>query len=280
MVRPAATGLATAFYRLYLLDALTRGPSRPPALLSAIAGERLPFANGAFGRALQSLLEGGHLTPAGGGTIALTALGNAEREEERERWCAVLPAVQRIVGDAPPATPPPVAIAEASPPDYRAAQAAETYLDRVLTTALRERIALARDGGSAFALAIARLDLSHPQAATRRAMLHRAIRATLGGTSALLGGDADAYRYGDAGVAVLAPLSGDACRGERVAALLEVRLDELARGMTGTVRTFSGAHWRVRSAAVTWSNILATSGALLDAAASALDGDPRRSAAA
>ena len=75
MVRPAATGLATAFFRLYLLDALAVGPARPAALLAAIAAERLPFASGAFGRALQSLLEGGYVTPAQSANVALTPLG-------------------------------------------------------------------------------------------------------------------------------------------------------------------------------------------------------------
>ncbi len=272
MTRVAATGLATAFFRLYLLDTLaTAGPARPAALLSAVATQGLPFATGAFSRALQSLLEGGHLTPAPAGAVALTMLGAAERDAERERWAAVIPAAQRLVGDITPAAP--ASIAEAPAPDYRVAQAAETYLDRVLTTALRERIALARDGGTGFSLSLARLDLAHPLAATRRAMLHRAMRATLGGASALLGGDTDAYRYGDAGVAVIAPLAGDPARGERVAALLALRLDELARTMTGAVRSFAGARWRARSGTATWSLDLPTSRAMLDAAAEALDSD-------
>ena len=53
MVRPSASGLATAFYRLYLLESLAAAPARPASMLAAIAGERLPLANGAFGRALQ-----------------------------------------------------------------------------------------------------------------------------------------------------------------------------------------------------------------------------------
>ena len=47
-VRPTATGLATAFFRLYLLESLAAGQARPAALLAAIAAERLPFAAGAF----------------------------------------------------------------------------------------------------------------------------------------------------------------------------------------------------------------------------------------
>ncbi|MDO8562496.1 MAG: hypothetical protein Q7S25_01490 [Candidatus Limnocylindria bacterium] len=270
-MRPAATGLATAFFRLYLLDTLVAGPQRPAAILATVAAERLPLANGAFGRALQSLLEGGHLAPAQQGAVALTPLGAAERVAERERWTAVVPTVLRLLGDLAVRAEPAATVAEDPPPDYRAAQAAEAYLDRVLITAVRERLAIARDGGTPFALALARLDLAHPQTAARRAMLHRAMRATLGGASGLLGGDTDAYRWGEAGVAVLAPLGGDPARGERIAALLELRLDELARTMTASVRAFHGARWRVRSAGLAWTPELPSSGALLRAAADALD---------
>ena len=83
VLRPAATGLATAFFRLYLLDTLAAGPARPATVLAAIAAERLPFANGAFGRALQSLLDGGYVVPAAQACVALTALGAAERMAER-----------------------------------------------------------------------------------------------------------------------------------------------------------------------------------------------------
>ena len=275
MVRAAATGLATAFFRLYLLDALVAGPQRPAAILATVAAERLPLANGAFGRALQSLLEGGHLAPAPQGAVALTPLGAAERIAERERWTAVVPTVLRLLGELA-ARAAPVVVAEEPPPDYRTAQAAEAYLDRVLIAAVRERLAVARDGGTPFALALARLDLAHPQTATRRAMLHRAMRATLGGASGLFGGDADAYRWGEAGVAVLAPLAGDPARGARIAALLELRLDELARSMTASVRSFRDARWRVRSAGSAWTPELPTSGALLRAVADALDAEPAR----
>src|SRR2546429_8784964 len=115
VARPSATGLATAFFRLYLLEPLVSGPARPAALLAAIAAERLPFASGAFGRALQSLIEGGYLAPAAAATVCLTALGAAERTEERERWSAMLPTLRRLLGDAearpfppvPPTAPPP-----------------------------------------------------------------------------------------------------------------------------------------------------------------------------
>src|SRR5260221_695321 len=108
-----ATGLATAFFRFYLLDTLSTGPGRPASILARASAEKLPFATGAFARALQSLLEGGHLTPAPEGTVALTALGAAERMQERERWTAVMPAGMRILGDIAP-RPAPV-IAEPAP---------------------------------------------------------------------------------------------------------------------------------------------------------------------
>src|SRR5438132_11378528 len=102
MVRATATGLATAFFRLYLLEGLAPGPARPAALLAAIAAERLPFAPGAFGRALQSLIEGGYVAPAAAASVCLTSLGAAERTCEGERWSAMLPTLVRLRGDAEP----------------------------------------------------------------------------------------------------------------------------------------------------------------------------------
>src|SRR5207244_12937731 len=137
MVRPAATGLATAFFRLYLLDALAVGPARPAALLAAIAAERLPFASGAFGRALQSLIEGGYLAPAAAATVCLTALGAAERTAERERWSTMLPTLVRLLGNTEP-RPFPI-VAEVPPPRER--PVADAYLDRVLVGSARLRSA-------------------------------------------------------------------------------------------------------------------------------------------
>ncbi|MBM4420227.1 MAG: hypothetical protein FJ034_01290, partial [Chloroflexi bacterium] len=78
MVRPASSGLATAFFRLYLLEALAaHGPARPAALLASVSSQGLPLAAGAFGRALQSLLESGHVAPGDRGAVSLTAAGNA-----------------------------------------------------------------------------------------------------------------------------------------------------------------------------------------------------------
>ena len=272
MVRPAATGLATAFYRLYLLEALAAEPARPQALLGRVAAERLPLSSGGFSRALQSLLEGGYLVPAEEGAVALTALGAAERMAERERWSKVLPSVARLVGETAivPRLAPSVA---ESLVRYRTAEVAEQYLDRVLVSAVRERLALARDGGRAFTLVLGVADIAAPGEATRRAMLHRAIRATLGGSSMIFGGDTSAFRYGDAGVAIVAPILGDAARGARLAALLRARLDELLRSMTGTVRAFQGARWNARAGEATWTTEIAASGVLLRMAQDALAKD-------
>jgi hypothetical protein len=154
-------------------------------------------------------------------------------------------------------------IAEAPAVAYRTAAVAESYLDRVLVAALRECVAAARDGGRAFTVVLGVADVDASSEATRRAIVHRCIRATLGGASTLFGGDASAFRYGDSGVALVAPILGDERRGARMATLLRTRLDELLRTMTVSVRSFTGARWRVRVGHATWSADLVTSGAVL-----------------
>jgi len=281
MVRPLATGLATAFYRLYLLDSLASAPARPATLLATISSERLPLASGAFGRALQSLLEGGYLVPAPEAAVALTALGAAERVAERERWRAVIPTVLRLVDRPEPDPRPAPVVAEAPAVEYRAAAVAESYLDRVLVGALREHVAQARDGGRAFALVLGVADIDASSEATRRAIVHRCIRATLGGAATLFGGDTSAFRYGDSGVALIAPIVGDERRGARIATLLHARIDELLRAMSASVRAFAGARWQVRVGDATWTADLVTTGAVLRIAQEALarDGVERRPAA-
>jgi hypothetical protein len=272
LVRAAATGLATAFYRLYLLDALATEPARPAALLARIAAERLPLSSGGFSRALQALLEGGYLVAANEGAVALTALGAAERMAERERWRRVIPSVARLVGENEIVPRPAPAVAEAAV-RYRTAEVAEAYLDRVLVSAIRERLAQARDGGRAFTLVLGVVDIDAVSEATRRAMVHRTIRATLGGSATIFGGDTSAFRYGDAGVALVAPILGDAARSAHLAALLRARMDELLRAMSATVRAFHGTRWSVRVGDATWSTEIAASGALLRIAQDALAKD-------
>src|SRR5207247_2905533 len=106
--------------------------------------------------------------------------------------------------------------------------------------------AAARDGGPIFAIVLAQVDLDAVGEATRRAMLHRAIRATLGGSATLFGGDTSTYRYGDSGIAVIAPTGRDSGRAERLRTLERARLDALMRTMTATVRAFGGPPLQVR----------------------------------
>src|SRR5688572_10177596 len=183
MQRLAATGLATAFFRLFILDTLaTGGPARPNLLLLKITQERVPFAPGAFSRALQSLLENGHLQPAPHGAVALTALGAAERMQELARWRAVMPSVARLVGETQVRAAP---IVSEAPAPRSEARVADLYLDRVLVATIRERMASAREGGRPFVVVLGAIDLEHASVAHQRAMVHRAIRG-------------DARRRGDA----------------------------------------------------------------------------------
>ncbi len=214
--------------------------------------------------------------PGAAATVCLTPLGAAERSAERERWSEMLPTLVRLLGNAEP-RPFPV-VAEAPPPRER--PVAEAYLDRVLVASVRERIAAARDGGPGFAVVLAQLDVDAVGEATRRAMVHRAIRATLGATATLLGGDVSAYRYGDSGVAVVAPDGRDAARAGRLCLLVRARLDELMGTMTSTVRAFGSARWIVRAGSATWSEDLPTTTLLLRHAEEALskDGEDRDAA--
>lgn len=236
----------------------------------------MPFATGAFGRALQSLVEGGYLAPAADGAVCLTSLGAAERITERERWSVMLPTLVRLLGEKDARPFPGVA----EPPPPRERPVAEAYLDRVLVASVRERIAAARDGGPAFAVVLAQLDVDGVGESTRRAMVHRAIRATLGATATLFGGDVSAYRYGDSGVAAVAPEMRDGARAGRLCVLVRARLDELMRTMTSTVRAFGNARWNVRAGAATWTEEIGTTTRLLRMAEDALATDGQRRDAA
>ncbi len=247
-------------------------PARPATLLAALAAEHLPLASGGFSRALQALLEGGYLVPAPEGAVALTPLGAAERMAERERWRRVIPTVARLVAEEARPRPAP-AVAEAPAVRYRVAEVAESYLDRVLVTALRERLAQAREGGRAFTLVLGVADVDAASEATRRAMVHRTIRGTLGSAATVFGGDVSAFRYGDAGVALVAPILADAARCALLTALLRARMDELLGAMSGSVRAFKGARWNVRAGGATWSPEIVASGVLLRSAQDALARD-------
>ena len=79
----------------------------------------------------------------------------------------------------------------------------------------------------------------------------------------LFGSDVDAYRYGETGVALLAPVAGDPERARRLAVLLRSRLDELVTTMGATVRAFAGARWQVRIGSATWGLEHVTTAAFL-----------------
>ncbi|MDP9266301.1 MAG: hypothetical protein M3O91_09340, partial [Chloroflexota bacterium] len=153
------------------------------------------------------------------------------------------------------------------------------YLDRVLVATLRERMAAARDGGPGFAVALGEVEVSHQAEATRRAIVHRVIRATFGGATTLFGGDVAAYRYGDQGVALVFSTGTRLDRGDLVADALRQRLHELLRSMTACVRAFSRAQWRIRAGSATWSAGVPTTLALLRLAQESLAGDEERSVA-
>ena len=218
--------------------------------------------------------------PAPEGAVALTPLGAAERLAERERWRRVLPTAARLCGDEPPSPRPAPTVSEAPSVRYRSAEVAEAYLDRVLVSALRERLAQAREGGRPFVVVLGVADVDAPSEATRRAMVHRVIRATLGGATTIFGGDTSAFRYGDAGVALVSPILGDAARCALLTALLRARMDELLGAMYATVRAFKGARWTVRAGGATWHADIATSAGLLRIAQDALAGDERMRPAA
>ena len=292
MIRPALTGLATAYFRLFVLDALGRGPARPASLLASASADGLPLANGAFGRALQSLIEGGHVAPTSEGAVGLTPAGAAERVAERVRWAAVIASAARLLGEpvqaaraardpASPHTDRPAASRGAAPdgPPARAPAPADAYLDRVLMATLRERTAAARDGGPGFGLAIAEIDVSHPAEAARRALVHRVVRAMLAGAGTLIGPDVSPYRYGDRGIALLIETSGRSGRSAQVAIAMGQRLSELLRSTSSSVRAFNGARSRVRTGFADWSAEVPTTLALLRLVQESLAGDEERSVA-
>jgi hypothetical protein len=102
----------------------------------------------------------------------------------------------------------------------------------------------------------------------------------LGGSATLFGGDTSPYRYGDSGVAVIAPIGRDVGRADRLRTLVRTRLDELMRTMTTTVRAFAGARWLVRAGVAIWTENVATTTVLLRQAEASLSEDcDRRDAA-
>lgn len=257
-----STSLGTAFYRLYLLHALERGPARPGALLAALHAREgaLPVPTGSFSRALQHLLDAGMVAPAPLGAVQLTPLGRGEREAQRLVWGRLIAAAGRLIaGDVPTPEPPP----DGGVPTQLvpARREAEAFRERVVVSTVRQAIRRAREEEATFALVLARLFVAHPQPVRARAMTQRALRETLSRATALFGRDVEALRYGEQGVLLVVPTgAGDAAA---KAELLRARLTESFAAMSTTVRAFAGARHAVRVGVMPWTAAIATSGELL-----------------
>jgi len=102
-------------------------------------------------------------------------------------------------------------------------------------------------------LVLATIELRHRPEAARRAMLLRAIRATIGSAHLIFGPDVDAYRCGESGIGLAVPEGLQPSRGAAIAPLLRARLEELLASMAATVRAFAGAEWSVRVGETNWS---------------------------
>ena len=270
-------GLATAFYRLYILHALERAPARPAAVLAALHAREgpLPFEGGAFSRALQQLLDAGLLIAGPSGTVQLTPMGGRERAAQRAVWERLVAIVARLLaGELPSPEPPadggvPMTLA---PPE----RVAEGYRERVVIAEVREAARRGRDSGEAFAVVLAQLCVAHREPLRARAMVQRALRETLSACRSMFGPRAVALRYGMDGAALIVP-SADA---DAQAELLRARLAESLAAMSATVRAFAGARHGVRVGLARWSPAVLTSAQLLRLAEEALDADARGSSAA
>ncbi len=262
-------GLATAFFRLYILHALERAPARPAAVLASLHSREgaLPLEGGTFSRALQQLLDTGFVVPAPDGALDLTPMGRREREAQRQVWQRVVAIVARLLaGELPTPEPPSDGVAlvprtpEHVPDDYR---------ERVVLAEIRDVARRARDRDEPFGVALAEIAVTHPQPVRARAMLQRTLRETLGRAASSFAPGTRALRYGPNGVCLVVP--GD--RVEAQAELLRARLLESLGAMSATVRAFAGARYAVRAAAARWTREVMTSGELLRLAETSLAAD-------
>jgi hypothetical protein len=272
----SGTGLATAFYRFYILDALERGPARAASLLAALHAREgvLPLPAGGFSRALQQLLDAGLVGPGPEGAMQLTAFGARERESQRALWQQLIGVASRVLaGDAPTGE---AAGADDWPVELRSGErVAEGYRERVVVAELRDALRAARDDGRRFSLFLGQLSVAHGQPARAKAMVHRALRETLREARAVFGADASALRYGMSGVALI-------CRGDgnSGAELLRARLTESLATMVAGVRAYAGARYGVRVGGAAWTPAISTSQHMLRLAEEALARDDARCTAA
>lgn len=264
------SGLATAFFRFYILCALEVQPARPAALLAALHAREgaLPLGGGAFSRAYQQLLDAGLIAPAHAGAVQLTPFGRREREAQRAVWERLSAVVGRLAsGDVPNPEPPPGGGVPL--PVSRGERVADAYRERVVVAEVRDAIRRAREGGEPFAIVLALLAVAHPRPVHAKAMLHRALRESLGSARSTFGRQVTALRYGEQGVVLISP----AADVDATAELLRARLAESLAAMTATVGAFAGARHAVRVGLARWAPPFATTGQLLQAAEDSLRGD-------
>ena len=260
------SGLARAFYRLFILYALEAGPQRPTALLGALhACEGAPpVEGGAFSRAIAQLVDGGLVVPIGAGAFELTPLGRRERDAQRIVWERLIAIVGRLIGGEVPRPEPPEDGGTLLP--IARDRVSEEHAQRVVLAEIRALARRAREGGPASGVVLADIAIAHPRPATVTAMLQRALRETLGRARSTFGPDVSAHRYGASAVCLLVS-TGDV---DAVAELVRARVLESLGAMRATVKAFAGARYAVRIGAGRFSTAASTSGAVLRLAEAAL----------
>ena len=263
------SGLARAFYRLFILHALEPGPQRPAAILAALHNTDgvLPLEGGTFTKAVSQLIDAGLVVPAELGAIAITPMGRRERDAQRVVWQRLLAIVNRLLAGDVPQPQPPGDGGTSLPmlPD----RTAELHRERVVIAEIRDVARRAREGGPRFAVVLADIAIAHSRPAVSVAMLQRSLRETIGRARSTFAADVSAHRYGASGVCLIVP--GDEYIG--TAELLRARLFESLGAMQATVKGFRGARYAVRIGAARWTPDAATSGAVLRLAEAALSAD-------
>jgi GGDEF domain-containing protein len=269
------SGLARAFYRLFILYALDEAPRRPASILAALHASEgaLPVESGAFSKAVAQLIDAGLVRPGALGELELTPLGRREREAQRIVWQRLLEVVGRLLsGVVPPPEPPEDGGASLPVVGHRVA---EEHRERVVLAEIRELARRARDDGATFAVVLADIAIAHPRPSTQTAMLQRALRETLGRAKSTFAVGASAHRYGERGMCLVVSGDDHATQAE----LLRARLLESLGAMRATVKAFGGARYAVRIGAACWTAASPTSTALLRAAEAALCADAAARAA-
>ncbi|OLC56380.1 MAG: hypothetical protein AUH85_06565 [Chloroflexi bacterium 13_1_40CM_4_68_4] len=269
------SGLARAFYRLFILHALETGSQRPAAILGALHASDgvLPLESGAFTKAVSQLIDAGLVVLAELGALELTPMGRRERDAQRVVWQRLISIVNRLLdGDVPQPEPP--GDGGTSLP-LVTDRTAEAHRERVVIAEIRDIARRARDGGPRFAIVLADIAIAHPRPAVGTAMLQRSLRETIGRGRSTFPAGVSAHRYGDRGVCLIVP--GDEHGG--TAELLRARLLESLGAMHATVKDFRGARYAVRIGAARWTPAAATSGAVLRLAEAALSAESTTRAA-